>query len=87
MAALIVFLIGLASGLGAASNRDAHAPEAQARDAQATVSTCHAKPESVWIANLEDPAAPRWIAQGAGALCNPLSGERVEIDFLDTETH
>ena len=82
MEALILFLIGLASGLGVASIRHADKPVEPDTPIATMTPTCQPGPNSVWVANLEDPTAPRWVVQEAGGLCNPLSGERLEIEGL-----
>ena len=86
MEALILFLIGFVSGRVVTSNR--HDVEVIHVEAHAVETTrfCAPKPDSTWVANLDDPDAPRWLVQEEGALCAPATGEQIVLeDLLDEE--
>jgi hypothetical protein len=69
MDALLLFLIGLATGHGVASARRAEPPILP--DTHAVARTCIPAPDSLWIADLEEPGTVRWLVQPDGTFCAP----------------
>ncbi len=82
MEALILFFIGLVTGLEVVSTRPSSEDvKAEAPSSESTL-PCQSTPSALSIANLEEREAPRWIVGDDGALCDPVTGRVVVLEGL-----
>lgn len=88
MEALILILIGVITGLELGPSQPVTTDPKPDPLVSESTRMCQSRPNALWVANLEDPEAPRWLLRDDGALCEPVTGRVVVLEgFRYAEIH
>ena len=83
MEAFIIIVLGLVTGFGLSANRQTSDTATALVVIEQNSLDCGAHRPMIRVANLNTLGSTRWVNQGAGDFCDPVTHRIVRIESLD----